>query len=96
MSGSMGLAASQSELGSISSTKRTAEQTDIAKFWFTGLRTCIPLAEQVVRAKKIDVVDCARLYALLSMATNDAFIAVFDAKYAYNLWRPITAIRKLS
>jgi hypothetical protein len=41
----------------------------------------------------MDVVDCARLFALSSIAGVDAFIAVFDAKYHYNLWRPITAIR---
>ena len=41
----------------------------------------------------MDLVDCARLYALTAMAASDAFIAVFDGKYAYNLWRPVTAIR---
>jgi hypothetical protein len=82
------------ELGSIDSKKRTPEQTEIGRFWFfTGPRTYVQLAKQVAEAKKMDVVDCARLYALLSMATSDAFIAVFDAKYAYNFWRPVTAIR---
>jgi hypothetical protein len=82
------------ELGSIDSKKRTPEQTEIGRFWFfTGPRTYVQLAKQVAQAKKMDVVDSARLYALLSMATNDAFIAVFDAKYAHNFWRPITAIR---
>jgi hypothetical protein len=33
------------------------------------------------------------LLAVAAMAMDDALIAVFDAKYAYNLWRPITAIR---
>jgi len=42
----------------------------------------------------MDVVDCARLFALSSIAGVDAFIAVFDAKYTYNLWRPVTTIRK--
>jgi hypothetical protein len=41
----------------------------------------------------MDLVDSARLYALAAIAGVDAFIAVFDAKYTYNLWRPITAIR---
>jgi hypothetical protein len=41
----------------------------------------------------MDLVECARLFALTSMAGNDALVAVFDAKYTYNLWRPITAIR---
>jgi hypothetical protein len=82
------------ELGGIKSTKRTPEQTETGRFWFhTGPRTDVPLAQQVVEKKQLDLVDCARLYALLSMATSDAFIAVFDAKYAHNFWRPVTAIR---
>lgn len=82
------------EVGGINSKTRTQEQTEIGRFWFlTGPRTYTPLVQQVAEAKKMDLVDCARLYALVSMATSDAFIAVFDAKYAYNFWRPITAIR---
>jgi len=82
------------ELGSLNSKKRTAEQTEIGRFWFlTGPRSYTPLVQQIAEVKKMDVVDCARLYALVSMATSDAFIAVFDAKYAHNFWRPITAIR---
>ena len=82
------------ELGRIDSTKRTPEQTTIGRFWlFTGPRTYNPIVRQVAIAKDMDIVDCARLFALVIMAGNDAIIAVFDAKYAYNLWRPITAIR---
>jgi hypothetical protein len=82
------------ELGRIDSTKRTAEQTTIGRFWlFTGPRTYNPIVRQVALAMDMDVVDCARLYALASMAGSDAGIAVFDAKYVYNFWRPITAIR---
>jgi hypothetical protein len=82
------------ELGSANSKRRTAEQTEIGRFWFfTGPRTYTPLVQQIVEAKKMDLVDCARLHALVSMATSDAFIAVFEAKYTYNFWRPITAIR---
>lgn len=82
------------ELGGLKSTGRTQEQTEIGRFWFlTGPRTYVPLAQQIVEAQKMDIVDSARLFALLSMATSDAFIAVFEAKYFYNFWRPITAIR---
>jgi hypothetical protein len=82
------------ELGRIDSTKRTPEQTTIGRFWlFTGPRTYNPIVRQIAIAKDMDIVDCARLFALVVMAGNDATIAVFDAKYAYNLWRPITAIR---
>jgi hypothetical protein len=82
------------EFGSINSTRRTAEQTTIGRFWFfTGPRTYNAIVRQIVTAKNMDLVDCARLYSLTAMAAADAFIAVFDGKYAYNLWRPITAIR---
>jgi hypothetical protein len=82
------------EVGSNTSTRRTAEQTTTARFWFfTGPRTYNPIVRQVALAKKMDIEDCARLYALSSIAGVDAFIAVFDGKYTYNLWRPMTAIR---
>ena len=82
------------EFGGINSTRRSAEQTTIARFWFfTGPRTYNTIVRQIATAKNMDLVDCARLYALTAMAASDAFIAVFDGKYAYNLWRPVTAIR---
>jgi hypothetical protein len=82
------------EIGGSTSSRRTAEQTTIGRFWFfTGPRTYNPIVRQVALAKKMDIVECARLYALTSIAAVDAFIAVFDGKYAYNLWRPVTAIR---
>jgi hypothetical protein len=82
------------ELGGSNSTRRSAEQTTIGRFWFfTGPRTYNPIVRQIASSKNMDLVDCARLYALTAMAASDAFIAVFDGKYAYNLWRPVTAIR---
>jgi hypothetical protein len=41
----------------------------------------------------MDIVDSARFMALAAVATNDALVAVLDAKYHYNFWRPVTAIR---
>ena len=82
------------EIGSNASARRSAEQTTIARFWFfTGPRTYNTIVRQIASNRKMDLVDCARLYALTSIAGADAFIAVFEAKYAYNLWRPVTAIR---
>jgi len=82
------------DIGGHKSTTRTAEQTRIAKFWFlTGARTYNPIVQQVAAAKRMGLLDCARLHALASMAAMDAFIAVFDAKYEYAFWRPVTAIR---
>ena len=82
------------EIGGTNSTTRSAEQTDIAKFWFlAGPRTYNPIVQQVAMHKQMNLLDCARLFALASVAGADAFIAVFDAKYTYNFWRPVTAIR---
>jgi hypothetical protein len=44
-------------------------------------------------AKNLSVIDSARFMALAAVAAADAAIAVFDAKYHYEFWRPITAIR---
>jgi hypothetical protein len=82
------------ELGGRDSKTRTAEQTTIARFWFAvGPLTYNPIVRQVAVAKHMDLLDSARLFALVSMAGFDAQVAVFDAKYTYNLWRPMTAIR---
>jgi PAP2 superfamily len=82
------------EVGARKSATRTAEQTMIGRFWFqVGARTYNPIVKQAAMAKGMDLVDCARLFALTSMAGNDALVAVFDAKYHYNFWRPVTAIR---
>jgi hypothetical protein len=82
------------ERGGRVGAKRTAEETDIGRFWFvTGPQAWNPIVRQLAAAKKLDVVDGARLFALVALAADDAFIAVFDAKYAYNFWRPVTAIR---
>ena len=82
------------ELGALDSATRTAEQTTAAKFWLlTGARTWNPLVAQVAMHRRMDLLDCARLFALTSMAGMDAYVAVFEAKYHYNFWRPVTAVR---
>src|SRR5205814_6431207 len=52
-----------------------------------------PVARSVANAPGRDVTDNARLLAVAGMAMDDALTAVFDAKYTYTFWRPITAIR---
>jgi PAP2 superfamily len=82
------------DYGGKNSVKRTAQQTETARFWLmAGPRAYHPFARQLVTAKQMSVVDSARFMALVALGLNDALIAVFDAKYHYNFWRPITAIR---
>jgi hypothetical protein len=81
-------------LGSVSSTVRTPEQTQIARFWATSLPDVyIGVVRSVAISAGRDVTRNARLYAAVAAAMNDAEIAAQDAKYHYNFWRPITAIR---
>jgi PAP2 superfamily len=82
------------EIGEKNSTKRTPQQTENARFWLTVVPLSHqPLARQIVIAKNMSVLDSARFMSLVAMAATDALIAVFDAKYHYTFWRPITAIR---
>ena len=77
-----------------SSAKRSAQQTETARFWLmTGPGAYQPFARQLVVRKDMSVIDSARFMALVSVGLTDALIAVFDAKYHYNFWRPITSIR---
>jgi hypothetical protein len=72
------------EIGGKNSTKRTAAQTETGRLWlYTGPGTFFPLAVQLSAAKGLNVNENARLFALLAMATADAMVAVFDAKYHY-------------
>ena len=81
-------------LGGKNSTQRTAEQTAIAQFWeATAPVVYWPVVRSVANAPGRDVADNARLLAVAAMAMDDGLIAVFDAKYTYNFWRPVTAIR---
>jgi hypothetical protein len=81
------------EYGGLNSAKRTAQQTETARFWLGPLLAYQPFLRQLVTAKQMNVVDGARFMALAAVGLNDAIIAVLDAKYYYNFWRPITAIR---
>ena len=82
------------DYGSKTSTKRSPQQTEIARFWLmVGPGAYHPFVRQLVTAKQMNVGDSARFMALAALGLNDALIAVFDAKYHYNFWRPITAIR---
>ena len=81
-------------LGSKASQQRSARQTEDARFWLiTGPVSYYPIVRQLVAARKMELVDSARFMALVSTAVADSFIAVFDAKYHYEFWRPVTAIR---
>ena len=81
-------------LGGKTGSQRSKEQTDIAQFWEeTRPLVYHPIVRSVANMPGRSVYDNARLLGAASIAADDALIAVFDAKYAYNFWRPVTAIR---
>ena len=82
------------DIGGKASTKRTAKQTEDARFWLiTGPQSTDPVSRQLVAAKKMSIADSSRFMAIAAVALADPYIAVMDAKYHYDFWRPITAIR---
>ena len=81
-------------LGSKASTVRTKEQTDVGQFWVvTGAPAFNPIMRELAGRGQRSLSQNARLFALTYLALADSLIAVFDAKYHYEFWRPMTAIR---
>src|SRR6266516_2911127 len=81
-------------LGQNTSTTRTFDQTVIAKFWGGPIwNTWNEIAENAALAHHTNLESTARLFAVLNLSFADSAIAFYDAKYHYELWRPITAIR---
>ena len=81
-------------LGRRDNSTRTKDQTDIAQFWeATGAAIYHGMVRSVADTAGRDVTRNARLLMVITQAVDDAMIAVFDAKYKYNFWRPVTAIR---
>jgi PAP2 superfamily len=82
-------------LGSNTSTTRTAAQTQDALFWAAPIQNYWnAIAEQVATDRHTDLDHSARLFAQLDLSLADATIALYDAKYTYRLWRPVTAVRE--
>ena len=81
-------------LGQDVSTTRTADQTQIGKFWAPPIwNTWNEIAEKAAVADPMTLERTARFFAVLNLTFADSVIAFYDAKYHYQLWRPITAIR---
>ena len=81
-------------IGEQHSTTRTADQSAIARFWYEASgASWSRIASVVAQSRGLDTWQTARLLALVNVATADGFIAGFQAKYDFNFWRPVTAIR---
>jgi hypothetical protein len=82
------------EIGALASVSRTDEQTEIARFWLASPAAIWNgVARQMIQAQGLSLSATARALALIYLASADASIACWDAKYTVNFWRPVTAIR---
>jgi hypothetical protein len=81
-------------IGEIGSTTRTAEQTQIGRFWGAPIQNYWNEIAQTAALQHGDTLpQNARLFALLDLTLADSVIAFYDGKYTYHFWRPVTAIR---
>ena len=82
------------DVGGRTSATRTPDQAHYAMWWKEFVeRSHNRLARELIESEGLDLWRATRLLALLNMAIFDGYVASFDAKFAYNHWRPYTAIR---
>jgi membrane-associated phospholipid phosphatase len=88
--------------GAVTPTERTAEETEIGTYWaYDGTPSlCAPprlynqIAVHIADQRRTDPVELARLLALVNVSMADAGIAIWESKYFYQFWRPVTGIRE--
>jgi len=82
------------DLGRVDSTTRTADQTNLAKFFFENTHlTWNRAARDVATRRQRSLTTTARAFAMMNTAIFDALVSCWDSKYYYEFWRPLTAIR---
>jgi hypothetical protein len=82
-------------IGGKASAARSAEQSEIARYWYeSSPQGWNRIARVVALERGLDEWQSARLLALVNLAMADGFIGGFEAKYHYNYWRPASAIRE--
>ena len=83
------------DYGSATSSVRSADETSYAHFWYEPSAVAWNrLARAALALRPKNIWKTARLFAMMNMAMADGYIASFDSKYAFDNWRPITAIRE--
>ena len=81
-------------LGIANSTAATADQALTGRFWNGAIQNYWnEITQTVAMERNLTTAQSARLFALLNLTFADGVIAFYDAKYVYNFWRPVTAIR---
>ena len=84
------------EVGAINSQLRTADQSQSARWWqFCDAAHPGLMGEELALRFNLDLVESARVMALVTLSMADALISNTNSKNFYNFWRPVTAIGKL-
>ena len=82
-------------VGESDSKTRTADQTQIGQFWNGKIQNYWnEIAQTAALGNHLDLEKSARLFALLNISLADTTIAFFEAKYFYQVWRPVTAVQE--
>ena len=83
------------EIGSTTSLLRSADQSASATYWVaaSGLGPWLRAAIDASEASGNSMIDNATLFARMNVAMVDATVGIFDVKYSFDYWRPVTAIR---
>ena len=81
-------------LGIINGTASTADQALTGRFWNGAIQNYWnEITQTAALGHRLTTAQSARVFGLLNLALADGVIAFYDAKYTYNFWRPVTAIR---
>ena len=81
-------------IGPSTNSPRTAAQTDASRFWSVNFFSQFNQSLRDLAEKRVpNLGDRARLFALVAFAAADSQISVYETKYLYNYWRPVTAIQ---
>jgi hypothetical protein len=81
-------------LGVENSTTATADEALTGRFWNGAIQNYWnEITQTAAQTHNLRTADSARLFALMNVSLADGVIAFYDAKYTYNFWRPVTAIR---
>jgi membrane-associated phospholipid phosphatase len=81
-------------LGESDSKTRTLDETQIGQFWNGKIQNYWnEIAQTAALGHHLGLEQSARLFALLDISLADTTIAFFEAKYFYQVWRPVTAVQ---
>jgi hypothetical protein len=80
-------------VGAANSTVRTPDQTDAAIWWHDRHLTEWEIKRQLAAGQHLDVLQAARMFAMVDLAQADSAIVCFAEKATWSFWRPVTALQ---